>query len=74
MSVSVELEKVGTPSVVIATRPFADACKGIAKANSLPNLRHATVEHPIGSLNKVELMERAKSAAEQIVEIVTDNS
>lgn len=74
MSVSVELEKIGIPSVVIATRPFADACKGIAKANSLPDMKHATVEHPIGSLNEAELMERAESAAEQIVKIVTDKS
>jgi hypothetical protein len=74
MSVSVELEKAGIPSVVIATRPFADACKGIAKANSMPNMKHATVEHPIGSLNEVELMERAESAVGQIVEIVTDKS
>ena len=74
MSVSIELEKIGIPSVVIATRPFADACKGIAKANSMPDMKHATVEHPIGSLNKVELMERAESVAEQIVEIATDKN
>lgn len=73
MSSSVELEKLGIPGMIIATIPFVDACKGMAKMGGMPDLEFAVVSHPIGSLNEEQLRERARSAVDQFVPIVTKN-
>jgi len=59
--------------MIIATIPFVDACKGMAKMGGMPDLEFAVVPHPIGSLNEEQLRERARSAVDQFVPIVTTN-
>ena len=73
MSSSVELEKLGIKGMIIATQPFNDACKGMAKMGGMPDLKWAVVPHPIGSLNEEQLRERARLAMDQFVPIVTGN-
>ena len=59
--------------MIIATQPFNDACKGMAKMGGMPDLQWAVVPHPIGSLNEEQLRERASLAMDQFVPIVTGN-
>ncbi len=69
----IKLEKIGIPSVLIATDVFTDACKTMAKLHGIPDIKWAIVPHPIGSLTEDVLMERAKSAVEQLAPISTGN-
>ena len=73
MAANVELEKLGIPSTILVTEPFSDACKGMAKMGGMPDLKYPILRHPIGSLPHDELMERARSAVEQYIPIVTGN-
>lgn len=72
MLASIRLEKVGIPSVLIATKPFTEVCKGMARIGGAPEIKWATVPHPIGSLGPEDLMGRAKEATEQIVSILLE--
>ena len=58
--------------MLISTQPFFSVCKGMAKVGGIPDQKFAVVPHPLGSLTEEALMERAKSAAEQFVSIVTE--
>ena len=58
--------------MLISTEPFIDACKTMAKVGGIPDQKFAVVPHPVGSLTQEALMDRAKSAAEQFVFIVTE--
>ncbi|MSQ26271.1 MAG: hypothetical protein EXR49_08440 [Dehalococcoidia bacterium] len=62
---------MGKPAVLISTERFTDACKSMARVGGIPDLRWAIVQHPLGSATDAELRERAASAVEQFVEIVT---
>jgi len=57
---------------VIITEPFIPTAKAIAQVRALPDYEFAVIKHPIGSLNDVELRERAKDAAPQIIKILCD--
>ena len=46
-------------------------CKSMAKIGGQPDKRFAILPHPMGSLPEAILMERARSAAEQFVDIAT---
>lgn len=58
--------------MLIATEPFIGTCKGMARVGGIPDMKFATVPHPMGSLTPEILMERAKSVADQFVSIVTE--
>ena len=58
--------------MLIATEPFIGTCKGMARVGGIPDMKFATVPHPMGSLPPDILKERAKSAAEQFVSIVIE--
>ncbi len=57
--------------MLISTEAFTDTCREMAVIGGLPEMRWAVCPHPLGSLTDEGLMERAKSAAEQFVAIVT---
>ena len=44
----------------------------MAKLGGIPDMEFAVLPHPVGSLPPDILMERAKSAAEQFLRIVTE--
>ena len=58
--------------MLIATNVFTPVCRATARLGGIPEIRWATVPHPIGSLNEQELRERGQSAVEQFVDIITN--
>jgi hypothetical protein len=58
--------------MLVATDVFTPVCRATARIGGLPEVRWATVPHPIGSLTDEELRARARSAVEQFVEIITN--
>ena len=71
---SIQLEQAGIPSMLISTTPFAGVCATMAKLGGLPELRWATVDHPVGIMTGTELAQRARSAARQFQETVLDGA
>jgi hypothetical protein len=65
------LEKRNIPAMLISTGPFTDACKSMARIGGIPDMKWAIVQHPLGSTTDDELRERARSAVDQFVSIVT---
>ena len=59
--------------MLIATQPFIGTCKGMARVGGIPDVQFAIVRHPVGSLPPEILMERAQSAVDQFVAIVTES-
>ncbi len=64
------MEKWGIPAVIIGTDAFTRPMQTMAKLGGIPDMKWATVPHPIGSLTEDVLMERAKSASQQIASIL----
>ncbi len=58
--------------MLIATDAFISTCKGMARLGGIPEMDFAVVPHPVGSLPPEELMERAKSAADQFLSIISE--
>ncbi len=58
--------------MLIGTDIFTPVCRATAKIGGIPEMRWATVPHPIGSLTDDELRAKARSAAEQFVDIITN--
>ena len=58
--------------MLIATDAFITTCKGMARVGGIPDMDFAVVPHPVGSLPSEILMERAKSAADQFVSIISE--
>ena len=65
------MEKQGVPAALISTDVFMNTCKHMAKLGGIPEMQWAMTPHPLGSLPEDQLAERAQSAAEQFVAIVT---
>jgi hypothetical protein len=67
---AIELEKRGIPTLLVSTPPFTQAVKVSASLNGMPSIRWAVIEHPVASLDDVELRERAVVAAAQLPGII----
>jgi hypothetical protein len=67
---AIEIEKRGIPAALITTRPFLQAVTATANLRNMPDIQWAIVEHPLGSLEEVELAQRAKAAAPQVLELL----
>jgi hypothetical protein len=67
----IELERRGVPTAVICTDQFIASAKAQAVICGNPDYPFVVVPHPIGSLTPAELRERAKTAAPQVIEILT---
>ena len=65
------LEQLGIPAMLISTDIFTRVCQATARLGGIPDMRWATVPHPIGSLNDTELLALARSATDQFAEIIT---
>ena len=64
---SLKLESLGVPAIAICTEPFESGAKAIANLGSMPDYPFALIQHPIGSLNRTQIRERAIEAAPQII-------
>jgi len=67
----INIEQRNVPAAVICTAPFIPSAKAMARICHLPDYPFAVVGHPIGSLTRDELHQRAEVAVAQIVTILT---
>ena len=67
----IELEKRGTPAVVICTDQFLATANAMAEVQGIPGYRYALVEHPTARLPREELLERVRSVLPQVAGILT---
>jgi len=67
----IQLEQRGVPTAVICTDEFIASAKAQAAICGNPDYPFVVVTHPIGSLTPAELRERARTAAGQVIEILT---
>ena len=59
------------PTAVICTDQFIASARAQAAICGNPDYPFVVVTHPIGSLTGDELRERARTAASQVIEILT---
>ena len=67
-----ETELLGVPSVVLTTRPFVSQAHAMSRMRGDPAYGLAVVEHPIVTLTREELLERARTAAPQVIQHLVD--
>jgi len=67
----IELDRRGVPTAVICTEQFVSSVRAQAEICGNPLYPFAVVAHPIGSLSKRELEERADAALPRVVAILT---
>jgi hypothetical protein len=65
-----ELEKLGIPTVVLCTDPFAKTAESMAKRRGFPNYRYVLVEHPLSSARPEGIRARAERALPQVISIL----
>ena len=71
MQDAANLEKRGIPSAVLVTQPFDSQALSMAVLLGLPNYGYALIDHPMGSLNREEVMNRAEVALPQVLKQLT---
>jgi hypothetical protein len=67
----IELDRRGVPAAVICTEQFVASARAQAEICGNPAYPFAVIAHPIGSLTRAELDERAAIATPQVVAILT---
>ncbi|MBM3942394.1 MAG: hypothetical protein FJ316_05630 [SAR202 cluster bacterium] len=67
-----EMELLGIPSVVLTTRPFVSQAHAMSRMRGDPDYGLAVIEHPIVTLTHEELLERARTAAPQVIQHLVD--
>ena len=67
-----ETELFGIPSVVLTTRPFVSQAHAMSRMRGTPDYGLAVIDHPIVTLSRDELLERARSAAPQVIVHLVD--
>ncbi len=65
------MERRGVPTAVICTEPFVSSVRAQAEICGNPLYQFVVVAHPIGSLTRRELEERADAAVPRVVAILT---
>ena len=69
---ALEMELLGVPSVVLCTRPFVSQAHAMSRMRGDPEYGLAVIDHPIVTLSKEELLERASVAAPQVAQNLVD--
>ena len=67
---AITVEKAGKPAAAICTEPFVPTGRSIAKIRGIAEYPFATVTHPVGSVEDAVVMERARQALPQVLEIL----
>lgn len=65
------LERLGIPSVGVATEPFADEAVEQARLVAMPDCRLVYIPHPVQLLDPEELSGRADAAFPDLVAALT---
>lgn len=64
-----EIEKRGTPAVVICTTPFAKTAASMAKRQGYPDYRVGLLPHPVANATADEVVRLAQEALPQVLAI-----
>jgi hypothetical protein len=67
-----ETELLGVPSTVVTTRPFVNQAHTMSRMRGDPDYGLAVVDHPVVTLTHEELLERARVAAQQVIQNLLD--
>lgn len=67
----VTLERLGLPSVGVATDPFADEAIEQARLVAMPDCRLVYVPHPVQLLTEAELASRAEAVFPDLLAALT---
>jgi hypothetical protein len=65
-----ELEKLGIPTTVLCTEPFARTAESMARRRGFPGYRYVLVEHPLSSARPEGIRERAEKALPEVLSIL----
>jgi hypothetical protein len=65
-----ELEKLGIPTAVLCTEPFARTAESMARRRGFPNYRYVLVEHPLSSASREAIRRRAERALPEVIAIL----
>ena len=65
-----ELEKLGIPTAVLCTEPFAKTAESMAKRRGFPGYRYILVEHPLSSARPEAIRARAEKALPDVLAIL----
>ena len=57
---------------MLTTRPFVTQARAMSRMRGAPDYGLAIIEHPIVTLNKDQLLERARIAAPQAIQHLLD--
>jgi hypothetical protein len=68
---AIELERAGTPTVVVTTTMFEPIAATLSEAQGLPDTRRLVLPHPIGGTPAPMLHEWADAAADRLIELLT---
>jgi hypothetical protein len=68
---TVELEKAGTPAVVVTTTRFEPIASTMSASMGLPNTRRLVLPHPIGGTDESTLHQWADAAADRLIALFT---
>jgi len=71
VSDAIELEKLGHPSVVVATTQFEAIAKAMSSHFGLPNARTLVLPHPFGGTDPAMLMNWADAAVDDAIALLT---
>jgi len=63
------MEKLGVPTVVVATEPFISSAKAMALSHGMPDYPFAVIPHPIAATETSKLHSWADKVVGQIVSI-----
>lgn len=63
------LERAGTPAASICTEAFALTASAMAQAQGFPGYRYVQTAHPVASLDRGELSQRAREIVPQVLQI-----
>jgi hypothetical protein len=69
---AIELEKSGTPAVVVTTTRFEPIAATMAANFGLPELRTLVLNHPVGGTARATLDEWADAASDRLLQLFTN--
>ena len=68
MQDAIALERKGTPSTVLVTKPFDTQARAMTTIMGLPGYQYAVMGHPMGSLTEEQVLGRANEVFPQVLE------
>ncbi len=68
---TIELERVGIPTVLVTTTRFVPIATTLAGDSGLADLRAVVLDHPIGGMDEATLVARADAAADAAAALLT---